>query len=193
MTGGSDCKLSHSCRIQSGLLDLPANLDATQKRPRDVAVRRQTQGNSCRRRVFHICGAAHSVGPIVGDKGDDSKGSCRCGATQFTVAKQAATVTRCTCSFCSKRGALSAYQDQEEIRADHGARSRLNLPVGQLSDRTSPLRDLRLRHMVSLIPVGPRGKASRAWKIQGPGECMAAGRLRPCRAAVEVLDGKTLW
>jgi len=42
------------------------------------------------------------------------KGSCHCGATQFTVTKRPATVTRCTCSFCSKRGALWAYQDSED-------------------------------------------------------------------------------
>jgi hypothetical protein len=44
------------------------------------------------------------------------KGSCHCGATQFTVAKRPETVTRCTCScsFCSKRGALWAYQDHKD-------------------------------------------------------------------------------
>ena len=41
------------------------------------------------------------------------KGSCHCGATQFTVAKRPQSVTRCTCSFCSKRGALWAYLDDE--------------------------------------------------------------------------------
>lgn len=42
------------------------------------------------------------------------KGSCHCGATQFTVARRPETVTRCTCSFCTKRGALWAYQEDEE-------------------------------------------------------------------------------
>ena len=37
------------------------------------------------------------------------KGSCHCGATQFEVTEPPASVTRCTCSFCSKRGALHAY------------------------------------------------------------------------------------
>jgi hypothetical protein len=37
------------------------------------------------------------------------KGSCHCGATQFEVAEPPPEVTRCTCSFCSKRGALWAY------------------------------------------------------------------------------------
>ena len=37
------------------------------------------------------------------------KGSCHCGATQFEVSEAPASVTHCTCSFCSKRGALHAY------------------------------------------------------------------------------------
>ncbi len=37
------------------------------------------------------------------------KGSCHCGATQFEVSTAPEEVTRCTCSFCSKRGALWAY------------------------------------------------------------------------------------
>jgi hypothetical protein len=40
-------------------------------------------------------------------------GSCHCGATQFTDSRRPDGVTRCTCSFCSKRGALWAYQDKE--------------------------------------------------------------------------------
>ncbi|MDQ6437248.1 GFA family protein [Mesorhizobium sp. LHD-90] len=36
-------------------------------------------------------------------------GSCHCKATVFEVTKAPETVTRCTCSFCSKRGALWAY------------------------------------------------------------------------------------
>ena len=38
-----------------------------------------------------------------------SKGSCHCRATQFELSEPPKTVTRCTCSFCSKRGALWAY------------------------------------------------------------------------------------
>jgi hypothetical protein len=42
------------------------------------------------------------------------KGSCECGATQFAVAERPETITRCTCSFRTKRGALGAYLDQED-------------------------------------------------------------------------------
>ena len=34
------------------------------------------------------------------------KGSCHCGNTQFEVTEAPTDVTRCTCSLCSKRGAL---------------------------------------------------------------------------------------
>ena len=36
-------------------------------------------------------------------------GSCHCKATVFEVSEAPANVTKCTCSFCSKRGALWAY------------------------------------------------------------------------------------
>lgn len=71
-----------------------------------------------------------------------TRGSRHCGATQFTVAKRPETVTRCTCSFCSKRGALWAYQNEEDDFALAVARSGLDLPVGQLSDRAPSLRHL---------------------------------------------------
>lgn len=37
------------------------------------------------------------------------RGRCHCGATEFEVAEPPAELTRCTCSFCSKRGVLWAY------------------------------------------------------------------------------------
>ncbi|MRX32039.1 GFA family protein [Aminobacter sp. MDW-2] len=37
------------------------------------------------------------------------KGSCHCKATMFEVTEVPETVTFCTCTFCSKRGALWAY------------------------------------------------------------------------------------
>jgi hypothetical protein len=44
------------------------------------------------------------------------KGSCHCGKTQFEVTEAPATVTQCTCSFCSKRGSLWAYYTPEQFR-----------------------------------------------------------------------------
>ena len=44
------------------------------------------------------------------------KGSCHCKATQFEVAEAPVSVTRCTCSFCSKRGALHAYYKPTQFK-----------------------------------------------------------------------------
>src|ERR1700682_1913093 len=44
------------------------------------------------------------------------KGSCHCGETQFEVSEAPASVTRCTCSLCSKRGALWAYYTPAQFR-----------------------------------------------------------------------------
>ena len=44
------------------------------------------------------------------------KGRCHCGATQFEVTSPPAVVTRCTCSFCSRRGQLHAYYGAGEFK-----------------------------------------------------------------------------
>lgn len=44
------------------------------------------------------------------------KGSCHCGATQFEVDEAPREVTRCTCTLCSKRGALWAYFKPAQFR-----------------------------------------------------------------------------
>lgn len=43
-------------------------------------------------------------------------GSCHCGATRFEVATAPNSVTRCTCSICSKLGVLWAYYDPKDFR-----------------------------------------------------------------------------
>ncbi len=43
-------------------------------------------------------------------------GSCACGDTRFEVTVAPADVTRCTCSFCTKRGALWAYYSPDQFR-----------------------------------------------------------------------------
>ena len=43
-------------------------------------------------------------------------GSCHCGKTAFRINGDIpATLTRCTCSFCAKRGALYAYYRPEQF------------------------------------------------------------------------------
>ena len=43
------------------------------------------------------------------------KGSCHCKATVFEVSAAPENVTQCTCSFCSKRGALWAYYAPDQF------------------------------------------------------------------------------
>lgn len=45
------------------------------------------------------------------------KGSCHCGKTTFEIDGEIPEqLTRCTCSFCSKRGGLYAYYQPEQFR-----------------------------------------------------------------------------
>ena len=45
------------------------------------------------------------------------KGSCHCGKVAFEInAEIPATLTRCTCSFCAKRGTLYAYFEPAQFR-----------------------------------------------------------------------------
>lgn len=49
-------------------------------------------------------------------------GSCHCGKTTFRIdAEIPVTLTRCTCSFCSRRGALLAYYPPEQFHVTTGA------------------------------------------------------------------------
>ncbi|MDB5553739.1 MAG: aldehyde-activating protein [Rhizobium sp.] len=44
------------------------------------------------------------------------RGSCHCGGTKFEIPEAPETVTRCTCSICSKRGALWAYYTPADFK-----------------------------------------------------------------------------
>ena len=44
------------------------------------------------------------------------KGSCHCRATQFEVSEAPVKLTRCTCSFCAKRGSLWAYYTPDHFK-----------------------------------------------------------------------------
>jgi hypothetical protein len=43
------------------------------------------------------------------------RGKCHCGATELEVSEAPSTLTRCNCTFCSKRGALWAYYKPEQF------------------------------------------------------------------------------
>jgi hypothetical protein len=44
------------------------------------------------------------------------KGKCFCGATEFEIDAVPESVTFCTCSYCSRTGALWAYYTPEQVR-----------------------------------------------------------------------------
>jgi hypothetical protein len=44
------------------------------------------------------------------------QGSCHCGANRFEVTGGPASVTACTCSYCSKSGGLWAYYRPEQFK-----------------------------------------------------------------------------
>jgi hypothetical protein len=132
------------------------------------------------------------------------KGSCHCGGTQFAVAKRPETVTRCTCSFCSKRGALWAYQDKEDDFALITARDRVSTYqwgsyqiehhhcaiCGCGTWSRSPLWDRETKHPVPGHPV-PGHPVPGRFKVQV--NAWLLDDFDPSAQPIEVIDGKTLW
>ena len=52
------------------------------------------------------------------------KGSCHCGNVSFKIdGESPSQLTRCTCSFCSKRGALYAYYQPEQFHSSASGES----------------------------------------------------------------------
>jgi hypothetical protein len=48
------------------------------------------------------------------------RGKCHCGATEFEVSEAPTQLTRCTCTFCSKRGVLWAYYRPDQFKLVSG-------------------------------------------------------------------------
>jgi hypothetical protein len=122
------------------------------------------------------------------------KGSCHCRATQFTVAKRPETVTRCTCSFCTKRGVLWAYQDNEHDFVLTTARDRVS---------TYQWASYLVEHHHCAICGCGTWSRSPLWDQQAKRPLPGAFRVQvnawlledfdPGAQPIEVIDGKTLW
>jgi hypothetical protein len=122
------------------------------------------------------------------------KGSCHCGATQFTVAKRPVEVSRCTCSFCSKRGALWAYYENESDFTLTTARDRVSTYqwgsytiehhhcaiCGCSTWSRSPVWDLATK---TAVPGKFKAQVN-AWLLDG---------FEMDAQPVKVIDGKNLW
>ena len=121
-------------------------------------------------------------------------GSCHCGATQFTVSARPESVTRCTCSFCSKRGALWAYCDDETDFALTTARDRVS---------TYQWRSYTVEHHHCAICGCGTWSRSPMWDRQAKKPIPGKFRVQvnawlldgfdPDAQPVHVIDGKTQW
>ena len=119
------------------------------------------------------------------------KGSCHCGETKFEVEEAPAGLTRCTCTFCSKRGPLWAYYTPAQFR--------LLTPNGKVA--TYLWRSKTVKH--HFCPVCGCGSYSESpsW-VEGKPDF---GKMRVAVNArllddfdldaqlVQVIDGRNLW
>jgi hypothetical protein len=110
------------------------------------------------------------------------------------VAKRPKTVTRCTCSFCTKRGALWAYQDNENDFVLTAARDRVSTYqwgsylvehhhcaiCGCGTWSRSPLWDRQAKRPIA----DAFGVQVNAWLLED---------FDPGSQPIKVIDGKTLW
>ncbi len=116
------------------------------------------------------------------------KASCHCGATKFETSVVPKALTRCTCSFCSKRGALWFYATPDQFR--------LLTPIenGTLYSPTNPDN----RHY--FCPACGCATFSETPDWSEPSECrriaISAHLIDDFDIhglPVEVLDGRNLW
>lgn len=120
-------------------------------------------------------------------------GSCHCGKSAFVIEGELPeTVTRCTCSFCSKRGALWAYYTPDQFQltspADGDATYRWNTT-------------LAAHHFCPQCGCGtftdtPAFKPDGSWDQHtrriGVNARLLDGFIA-ADAPVAVIDGKNLW
>ena len=120
-----------------------------------------------------------------------TKGSCHCGATRFEVDEAPASVRRCTCTFCSKRGALWVYYKPEQFRVFASPEE-----VGTYQWRTKTFK----HHFCLTCGCGTYSE-SPDWStgkpdLQNPRVGVNARRLDDFdveTVPVTVIDGKNLW
>lgn len=120
------------------------------------------------------------------------KGACHCGRNAFEVAGELpAKLTRCTCSFCSKRGALWAYYEPAQVRitaADSDGVYRWN--TRQVAHHFCPACGC------TVWTDSPAFGQDGTWDGETRRSAINARLLDDFEAAdwpVEVIDGKKLW
>jgi hypothetical protein len=120
-------------------------------------------------------------------------GSCHCGKTAFQIDGEIpAALTRCTCSFCAKRGALYAYYRPDQFRLttpkDNVATYRWNTKF--------VAHNFCLTCGCATFTDSPAFERNGSWD----GETRRIGvnarlfdRFDAADAPVTVIDGKNLW
>jgi hypothetical protein len=118
------------------------------------------------------------------------RGRCHCGATAFEVSHPPKSVTRCTCTFCAKRGGLWAYYDPQDFKL--------------LSDRNrvaySTHPEIHKHFFCGTCGCGTFSDTP-VWENfqMVPGKRKVSGNARLFddfdleAVSVEVIDGKNLW
>jgi hypothetical protein len=121
------------------------------------------------------------------------KGSCHCGQTAFEInAEIPEKLTRCTCSFCAKRGHLYAYYRPDQFQVTKGASD----------DATYRWRTKQVAH--HFCPNCGCGTYSDSPAFEPDGKWDGKTRrigvnarlfddFDAATAAVTVIDGKNLW
>ena len=121
------------------------------------------------------------------------KGSCHCGKVAFAIAGDIPEkLIRCTCSFCSKRGALHAYYSPEQF----------TLTSATAEMATYRWQSKMVAHNfcptcgIAVYSDSPKFEMNGSWDGKTRVICVNARLFDGFDAAshpVDVIDGKNLW
>ncbi len=120
-------------------------------------------------------------------------GSCHCGTVAFAIDGEIPQkLTRCTCSFCSKRGALVAYYSPRQFR--------LVAPVSAAATYRWNTRQVAHEFCatcgISVFSDSPAFERDGSWdgKTRRIGiNARLFDNFDAAAAPVEVIDGRNLW
>jgi hypothetical protein len=120
------------------------------------------------------------------------KGSCHCGEIAFEIEGTIPEkLTRCTCSFCAKRGALVAYYSPEQLKLT------TSTATGIYRWNTKQVAHHFCTHCgISTYSDSPAYQRDGSWdgKTRRIGvNARLFDEFDAARAPVEVIDGKHLW
>lgn len=120
-------------------------------------------------------------------------GSCHCGSVSFEIDGDIPPeLTRCTCSFCAKRGALLAYYPPEKVRVTSEAS---HDGVYLWNTRQAP-HHFCTQCGIAVYTDSPAFKPDGSWDGTTRRMCVNARLFDDFDAAeakITVIDGKHLW